>query len=479
MLIMIFFISTFAVWERTYGGDYEDWFRAVVSCSGGGYLLVGGTNSFGYGGYDIYVVKINDSGDTIWTRTYGGLGDDLSFAVIETFDSGYVIAGVTDSYGAGSEDFYIIKINSDGDTIWTRCYDGSDKDLAASIVQTADSGFAVVGYTFSFGAMNKDIFLVKTDSEGGIKWAKKYGDFIQNEEAYHITQLSDFGFIITGTVFQDLPDECDIYLIRTDLFGDTLWTKTYGGRSHGKNIATDLAIIDDTSFAVFGASNSFSLENMNLWLLKINSLGDTLWTRFFSSLSNYRYNISGTVNDDGSIITVCATVLDEYYIKMIKIDELVNLNWSRLYGEREKFVLSYDVISTNDGGYIIAGVKIDTISLDSDGYIIKTDSVGYSSITEHLTQPKELMDIIDIRPNPFNQSCEIIVPEDAIVKIFDLKGRIVAENHNVPIDNDQTTEFHQIRSFTWCPENSISSGIYLIQVSSRFGSSSRKILYLK
>ncbi len=479
MLIMIFFISAFAVWERTYGGDYEDWFRAVVSCSEGGYLFVGGTNSFGYGGYDIYVVKIDDSGDTIWTRTYGGLGDDLSFAVIETFDSGFVIAGVTDSYGVGSEDFYIIKINSDGDTIWTRCYDGSDKDLAASIVQTADSGFAVVGYTFSFGAMSKDIFLVKTDSEGGIKWAKKYGDFFQNEEAYHIIQLSDFGFIIAGTVYQDLPDKSDIYLIRTDLFGDTLWTKTYGGLSHGKNIATDLAIIDDTSFAVFGATNSFGLGNMNLWLLKINSLGDTLWTRFFSSLSNYRFNISGTVDDDGSIIMVGATFSDDYYIKMINVEELGNLNWSRLYGERDKFVLGYDVISTNDGGYIIVGVKIDTISLDSDGYIIKTDSVGYSAITEDLTQPKELMDIIDIRPNPFNLSCEIIVPEDAIVKIFDLKGRIVAENYNVSIDNDQTTEFHPIRSFTWCPDNSLSSGIYLIQVSSKFGSSSRKILYLK
>jgi len=156
------------LWTRTYGGTSEDVGTSVQQTLDGGYIVAGYTLTFGAGGYDAYLIKTDASGDTMWTRTYGGTGDDQGYSVQQTSDGGYIVAGSTSSFGAGSGDVYLIKINAAGNTEWTRTYGGTGWDGGYSVQQTSDGGYIIAGRTYSFGAGNSDVYLIKTDSLGNV-----------------------------------------------------------------------------------------------------------------------------------------------------------------------------------------------------------------------------------------------------------------------------------------------------------------------
>src|SRR5713101_4504904 len=126
--------------QRTYGGAGDDGGLSVQQTSDGGYIITGVTGSFGAGGSNVYLIKTNSLGDTLWTRTYGGSSADFGYSVEETSDSGFIIAGSTQSFGAGFSDVYLIKTNSLGDSLWTRTYGDSSRDQGLSVQQTSETG---------------------------------------------------------------------------------------------------------------------------------------------------------------------------------------------------------------------------------------------------------------------------------------------------------------------------------------------------
>jgi hypothetical protein len=138
---------------------------SVQQMADGGYFMVGYTISFGAGSEDFYIVKTDNFGYNLWGYTYGGSHSDIAYSVCKTTDEDYIVAGVTSSFGAGGRDFYLVKTNSQGDTLWTRTYGGSDDDEAYSVQQTADGGYILAGHTRSFGTGGKDFYLVKTGPE--------------------------------------------------------------------------------------------------------------------------------------------------------------------------------------------------------------------------------------------------------------------------------------------------------------------------
>lgn len=168
ILAIIYFITlSFAqppdtLWMRTYGGADWDEGHSVQQTTDNGYIIAGYTCSFGAGGADVYLIKIDANGDSIWTRTYGGTADDGGWSVQQTSDGGYIITGVTNSFGAGADDVYLIKTNANGDTLWTKTYGEADDDLSYSVQQTADGGYIVAGSTWSFGVGTYDVYLIKT-----------------------------------------------------------------------------------------------------------------------------------------------------------------------------------------------------------------------------------------------------------------------------------------------------------------------------
>jgi len=154
------------MWDTTYGGSSYDAGSCVQQTTDGGYIIVGGTASFGVGEDDVYVIKTDSLGNTMWDTTYGGSSEDWGFSTHETFDGGYIIAGWTNSFGAGLYDVYLIKTDSLGNLIWVTTYGGTLHDWSNSVQQTLDSGYIVAGYTISFGDPEGDVYLIKTDENG-------------------------------------------------------------------------------------------------------------------------------------------------------------------------------------------------------------------------------------------------------------------------------------------------------------------------
>jgi hypothetical protein len=206
------------LWTRSYGGPGNNAGNSVEQTSDGGYVIAGYTTSFGAGGYDVYLLKTNSSGDTLWTRTYGGTGDDLGTSVEPTSDGGYVVAGYTTSFGAGGYDVYLIKTNSSGETLWTRTYGGTGNDAGYSVEQTSDGGYIVTGYTAPPSAATKDVYLIKTNASGDARWTNSYGG-AGLSEGHSVRQTSDGGYIIAGYHLPSDSKYTSVYVIKTDAGG--------------------------------------------------------------------------------------------------------------------------------------------------------------------------------------------------------------------------------------------------------------------
>ena len=153
---------------KTYWGTDDDGAYSVQQTSDGGYIVAGYTASFGASSWDIFLIKTDANGNIQWAKTYGGTDYDIAFSVQQTSDGGYIVEGVTLSLGAGGGDVFLIKTDADGNIIWAKTYGGTDLDWAFSVQQTSDGGYTVAGYTDSFGAGYGDIFLIKTDANGNI-----------------------------------------------------------------------------------------------------------------------------------------------------------------------------------------------------------------------------------------------------------------------------------------------------------------------
>jgi uncharacterized delta-60 repeat protein len=157
-------------WQRTYGGSGYDIARSIQEITGGGYIVAGETSSSGAGSADVWVLKLDTIGDLQpgWPQTYGGIYRDVANSIQQTLDGGYIVAGETASSGAGNADFWILKLNASGDIVWQKTYGGSNDDIARSIQQTLDGGFIVAGETSSSGAGYADFWILKIDENGNI-----------------------------------------------------------------------------------------------------------------------------------------------------------------------------------------------------------------------------------------------------------------------------------------------------------------------
>jgi uncharacterized delta-60 repeat protein len=207
------------VWAKTYGGTNIDWANSVQQTSDGGYIVAGSTRSFGAGNDDIFLIKTDANGNVQWAKTYGEWYNDRAYSVQQTPDGGYIVAGWTGSFGAGLADVFLMKTDANGNIIWFKTYGGTGYDEAYSVRRTSDGGYIVAGYTASFGAGGEDIFLIKTDANGNIQWAKTYGG-ISGDKAYSVQQTSDGGFIVAGYTESFGVGGEDIFLIKTDANGN-------------------------------------------------------------------------------------------------------------------------------------------------------------------------------------------------------------------------------------------------------------------
>jgi hypothetical protein len=262
-----------SIWARAYAGYGEAHGYSVQQTSDAGYIIAGCT--FGPTYNDVYLIKTNASGDTLWTRTYGGANADCANSVQQTADGGYIVGGYTASFGAGLSDFYLIKTNASGDTLWTRAYGGPSEEYGKSVQQTSDGGYAITGYTFSFGAGYDDVYLVKTNASGDTLWTRTYGGTGAFDRGYSVKQTADGGYFIAGCTASfgpGTPQYINVYLIRTDAEGDTLWTKAAGGTNDDWGYSVQQT--SDGGYIIAGYTRSFGAGGEDVFLIRTDSLGN-------------------------------------------------------------------------------------------------------------------------------------------------------------------------------------------------------------
>lgn len=263
---------------RAYGGSDQDVARSLVQTNDGGYALAGSTNSFGSGGSDGWLVKTDVEGNKQFTQTYGGSNDDGTDAVVQTPDDGFALAGYTASFGSGSTDFWLVKTDVNGNKQFTRTYGGSDDDGACSLVETSDGGFALAGHTDSFGSGDSDFWLVKTDVEGNEQFARAYGGK-SSDAAYSLIQTLDGGYALTGWTESFGASNSDVWLVKTDAIGNTQFTRTYGGGEGDE--AYSLMQTLDGGYMLVGWTKSFGSNSRDVWLVKTDAVGNVQSTRTY------------------------------------------------------------------------------------------------------------------------------------------------------------------------------------------------------
>lgn len=341
--------------EKTYGGSLDEWGGSVQQTTDGGYIIVGATGSSGIGEYDIFLIKTNSNGDTLWTKTFGSAYYDIGHAVQQTSDGGYIIAG------SKFRDAYLIKTNSEGDTLWTKSYDyGFYSWFCNDVQQTTDGGYVIAGGVNMIFDLSP--FLAKTDAYGDILWFKMDYPIWRSSYISSVQQTTDGGYILTDSYS----------IIKTDSNGDTLWTKSYinpTGDSSFFNYSVQQTT--DGGYIIAGFKNTTNSNSVSI--IKTNSFGDTLWTKaydYWNGYDCYGYSVKQT-SDSGYIVSGGIST-NQYYHEafLIKTDSAGDTLWTKTFGEGE-YGAGYSVHQTNDGGYVFVGTTYE-YSDSSDIYLIKT-----------------------------------------------------------------------------------------------------------
>jgi hypothetical protein len=251
------------LWQKTFGGSSWDEGRSVQQTSDGGFIIAGTTNSFGAGYDDVYLIKTDSQGNMQWQKTFGGSGYDEGYSVQQTTDGGYIITGYTGSFGAGYYDVYLIKTDLAGNMLWQKTFGGSDYDDGYSVQQTADGGYIIAGSTNSFGAGSADVYLIKTDSQGNMQWQKTFGGSY-TDRGHSVQQTADGGYIIAGGSVYFYDGMRDV-LIKTDSEGNLLWQKTFSGSSGGYGYSVQQT--SDGGYIIAGWT--FGAGGIDVYLIKV------------------------------------------------------------------------------------------------------------------------------------------------------------------------------------------------------------------
>jgi hypothetical protein len=479
------------LWTKTFGNSgVVDRGRSVLQTSDGGYIITGITEFRGNNNEDVWLIKTNANGDTMWTRIFGGNLPDGGSSVLQTADGGFIITGYTYSFGdtidGRSFDLWLIKTNANGDSIWTKTFGDSRDDRGNSVDTTLDGGYIITGRKNPAGGGSNKAWLIKTDSNGDTMWTKTFGDSF-GLEGTSVQQTNDGGYIITGSykglvagkkkkhnsnIMLESKQSSDwIRLIKTDSNGDTLWTKTINGIN--RSWANSIRQTSDDGYIITGVTNIFSHIPPsryigNLWLIKTDINGDTLWTKTFGdSLTWDEGNSVQETTDNGYIIT--GSKGGDESLLLMKTDANGNFLWSNTiyFGISE----GYSVCLTNDGGYIIAGTRYDP---GFDVLLIKI-APDVTAIEE--TQQTLIGDYIlwQNYPNPFNPTTKITFTlpksEHVTLNIYNTLGQKVA----TLLDTRMNAGSHDVQF----DASTLPSGIYFYRMQAGEFSQVRKMVLLR
>jgi hypothetical protein len=406
------------LWSVDYGGTYAEEGYAVAPTTDGGYAVLGSTYSFGAGDHDIYILRLDSLGDTLWSETFGGPGTEYGYDIQTTSDGGFIVCGSTRSWGAGKADVYLLKLNFLGGEIWSKTYGGVENDVARSVRLTSDGGFVVAGSTASFGAGYDDFWMITYGGAGG-------------ETAFAVRPVPGGGYILTGATGSFGEGYSSMYAVRTDGSGDTLWTRTYGG-SHA-DMAYSVENTPDGGFAFVGATASYGAGEYDVYLVKTGPDGDQEWDQYYGgSLSDRGYSVQPTA--DGGYFIAGSTASygsGPSDLLAIKTDPLGGEEWRRNYGGSKADYCQSAIASGHS--WVLVGYTFSYGAGSSDVYLTRIRGEQATPVEELPDSPLPNSFVLEQNyPNPFNLGTtiefELSARAPVSLTVYNILGQAVWEN---------------------------------------------------
>ncbi len=483
-------------WQKCFGGSSTDELHAVQPTTDGGFILAGETQSdngqvtFQNGWSDGWVVKISNNGTIQWQKSYGGPQWEHIYDIKQTSDGGYVFVGSSDSdtgdltNNYGWTDVWIVKLNSTGNIQWQRSYGGSSADNPRSIIQTSDGGYAVCGYSWSSdhdvdsNLGEGDVWVLKVNSTGNIQWKKSLGSS-EYDDASMIQETSDGGYILAGYAGASNGDvtghhgNMDAWAIKLSSTGVLEWQKCYGG-SNSEWFST-VRQTADGGFIFFGDTDSDD-EDVNqlngasdMWIVKTTSTGTIEWEKTIGG-SNYEEGTDIRLTNDGGYIVTGYTASNDIDVSgnhgeidvwVVKLDGTGQIQWQKcLGGTGEDDGIS--ITPTTDNGYLVVGITnsddddVTDAQGDYDGWAVKL--AGTVSVDETIESS------FSVYPNPAKDNIIIRnIERGSSISIHDITGKLVHQS----VVNDVQTTISTIH---------LPGGVYFVQLKNNNKVSSQKLV---
>lgn len=426
-------------WVKTYGGEGYDAGVFVQQTSDGDYFSVGSketVESIPTGLHDIWLLKIDSNGDTVWTHTFERSGPEWAQAGFQTPDNGYILFGSNNVPG-----IVIIRADSAGNELWSRGY---GMRLLASAQPTSDGGY-ILGQEIDYSGW---CGVMKVDAQGDSLWCREY----EFRDIRFVEETTDGGYILTGGARSG--KYTSMWLLKIDSLGDTLWSRGYlnGAASYGNCVRQT----SDTGYIIAGCGDVD--HEKKLFVVRTDSLGDSLWAfaadvksegRCMCEVGDGEYIVAG----DYDVNKGCGWLL--------KFDDSGDTLWTQYYGEWTDF--NWLEITT-DGGFILTG-GVYFGEGDNDLWLVKTDANGHPDVAEQPIIEETNWDIISsVGPQILLRYTDY--PHGFHVFIFDASGRKV----------DKVSSLSSSGTITW--GKSFGPGVYFIREDSDPLGSARKVILL-
>ncbi|MCR4416834.1 MAG: T9SS type A sorting domain-containing protein [Ignavibacteria bacterium] len=454
-------LSQNILWTKFYGGPwpYFDVGNCVISTSDGGYAIVGETDWRGAGWKDVWLIRTDGSGDTLWTRTYGFSFSDRGRSILELPDRGFIIVGgcyYETSYPPPRKpSVYIIRTDQNGDTLWTKVISSdfdSHIDEGYSVYQTPDNGFLITGLCTPHVPGGKRVYVLKIDSIGNRQWEKGFGiPGRVDAQPHKMYPTSDGGFIITGSA-ESYPDIVDLFIMKFNSSGDTLWSKLYGGSL--LDWGQDVCETNDGGFIVTGSVDFTFPGYGDLWVLRTDYKGDTIWTKRFGISVSSAEGISICRASDGGY---CIAGRRQNYVYVLRFNQDGDTLWTREIHEFHG--AGYSVSQAYDGDFLITGTG-SARDQSSDIFLLKITEQS-SGLKQELNPSR--FELYQNYPNPFNSVTvikyeipETNVPIKVSLKVYNILGEEVASL----VNKIQTTGHYEVTFNSL----QLTSGIYFYKL---------------
>jgi hypothetical protein len=446
-------------WTRVYLEENNEAAHSIKETKSG-YVIAGSNWNEEHSNYDIYIMNIDSIGNVRWTQLYESWAYDAAYCIYVTEDDGYILTGRSDSYG-----FFLLRTDYSGTLMWIKSYPGT---TGRSVIECSDGGFIAVGKSSS------DLFVVRTNSIGDSIWCKTFGQTFDHSDGYSVCETFDGNYAIAGYAQDQWQDSADVWLLKLNPWGDTLWTRMYGGE--GMEGGDCVEETSDGGFIIAGRTTSYGSGYWDVYLVKTDQYGNLQWSEAFGGDEwDGAHSVQQTLSGGyfvGAYTLSYGSSVDYYFIET---DPTGDMLWYKIVGEFSESDWSQSSIIASDGGFIMAGGKWLPNDNLRDIYVVKLVPTLTGLGDEAVLEYKALCPFLQNYPNPFNTSTtirfDLMESRDINLAVYDLLGRKI----ETLLDERLQAGVHNV---TWDAEN-YSTGTYFYTLRGAANFNTKKMILIK